>query len=83
MYLSAAMGWPVATLLICPLPVDLPDRLLSLPPRALVAENSHGPAFLHIPCAVSASVAFHNHSQLCLQCVKVKSKFHIRSYYFP
>lgn len=77
MYLSAAMGWPFATLLICPLPVDLPDRLLSLPPRALAAENSHGPAFLHIPCAVSASVAFHNNSQLCLCFYLVQITFNV------
>lgn len=62
-YLFAAVGRPVASLFVSPLPVDLSGRVLSLPTWTMAAENSHGPAFLHIPCAVSAHIVLQYPSQ--------------------
>lgn len=55
-YLSAAVGRPVASLLVSPLPADLSDCVLPLPTWTMVAQTSHGFAFLHISCVVSAHV---------------------------
>lgn len=53
LYLSAAMGWPVASVLVGPVPADHSDRVLSVHARTLVAQTSHGASFPSVPCAVS------------------------------
>ena len=56
MYLCAAVGRPVNSLLVGPLPADLSGGLLPLSAGTMVPENSHGRAFLHLPRAVSHHV---------------------------
>lgn len=53
MCVCAAMGRPVAHVLLDPVPADLSDRVLHVPAGTLAAQAGHGPAVLPVPRAVS------------------------------
>lgn len=65
MRLSAAVGGPVAALLVCLLSADVSDCVLAVPARTMAAEACHDSSFLLISCAVSVLYDLRCSSEPC------------------